>query len=248
MGEQLTPKRQPTCSRCGVVGHARTSRLCLRQDDPIPSPLQRPSTSDSDLSPGDQLAGEMALLRTPSSASRTGLRLPAPGDLTESPTTSRRTDLQATAVQAITVLEDIPEEDTVDPRPLAPSRPELLIQSYQQEKSTWLAAHPKVRPTNYRKARKWRVYNRRQLDNERRFMPLERRDTTTKKPIPGLPKWTEEEVYAYIDNHQLQTEATEREMEQEFRENGGRLRVTGIRNMWNDAGRRVEQEARDFIV
>ena len=38
---------------------------------------------------------------------------------------------------------------------LSPDRPEVLIQAYLAEKAAWLAQHPTVRPTKYRKARKW---------------------------------------------------------------------------------------------
>ena len=37
---------------------------------------------------------------------------------------------------------------------LSPDRPEVLMQAYLAEKAAWLAKHPTIRPTEYRKARK----------------------------------------------------------------------------------------------
>ena len=43
---------------------------------------------------------------------------------------------------------------SIIPRQLSPDRPEVLMQAYLAEKEAWLAQHPTVRPTEYRKARK----------------------------------------------------------------------------------------------
>ena len=38
------------------------------------------------------------------------------------------------------------------PRQLSPDRPEVLIQAYLAKKAAWLAQHPIIQPTEYRKA------------------------------------------------------------------------------------------------
>ncbi len=45
----------------------------------------------------------------------------------------------------------------VAPEPLSPDRPGVLIQAYLAEKTAWLTQHPTVRPTEYRKVRKWKT-------------------------------------------------------------------------------------------
>jgi hypothetical protein len=47
----------------------------------------------------------------------------------------------------------IPVVSTV-PKQLSPDRLEVLIQAYLAEKTAWLAQHPTIRLTEYRKARK----------------------------------------------------------------------------------------------
>ncbi len=41
------------------------------------------------------------------------------------------------------------------PKQLSPDRPEVLMQAYLAKKAAWLAQYPTIRPTEYRKARKW---------------------------------------------------------------------------------------------
>jgi hypothetical protein len=43
------------------------------------------------------------------------------------------------------------------PKELSPNRPEVLLQAYLAEKTAWLAQNPNIRPTDYRKARKWKT-------------------------------------------------------------------------------------------
>jgi hypothetical protein len=59
---------------------------------------------------------------------------------------------------------------------LAPNRPEVLIQAYEAEKAAWLAQHPTVRPTEYRRARKWKNRRPKVLKEQAFYMPRERRD------------------------------------------------------------------------
>ncbi|PMD14970.1 hypothetical protein NA56DRAFT_710421 [Hyaloscypha hepaticicola] len=59
---------------------------------------------------------------------------------------------------------------------LSPDRPEVLMQAYLAEKTAWLAQHPTVRLTEYRKARKWKNPRPKVLKEQSFYMPKERRD------------------------------------------------------------------------
>jgi hypothetical protein len=65
---------------------------------------------------------------------------------------------------------------SIVPKQLSPDRPEVLIQAYLAEKAVWLAQHPTVRPTEYRKARKVKTLRPKVLKEQVFYMPRERRD------------------------------------------------------------------------
>ncbi len=87
------------------------------------------------------------------------------------------------------------------PRQLSPNRPEVLIQAYLAEKAAWLAQHPTVRPTEYRKSRKWKTPRPKVLKEQVFYMPKERRDLTG-TIIANKANWSNEEIIAWLDNEE----------------------------------------------
>jgi hypothetical protein len=79
------------------------------------------------------------------------------------------------------------------PKQLSPDRPEVLIQTYLAEKAAWLAQHPTIRPTEYRKARKWKNLRPKVLKEQVFYMPRERRDLGG-AIIAEKANWTNEEI------------------------------------------------------
>jgi hypothetical protein len=79
------------------------------------------------------------------------------------------------------------------PKQLSPDRPEVLMHTYLAEKTAWLAQHPTVRPTEYRRARKWKNPRPKVLKEQSFYMPKERRDLNG-SIIAIKANWTNEEI------------------------------------------------------
>jgi hypothetical protein len=88
---------------------------------------------------------------------------------------------------------------------LSPDRPEVLMQAYLAEKTAWLAQHPTVRPTEYRKARKWKNPRPKVLKEQSFYMPKERRDLNS-NIITIKANWTNEEIIVWLDNEERKEE------------------------------------------
>jgi len=73
-------------------------------------------------------------------------------------------------------LRPSPQKQPQPPKQLSPNRPEVLIQVYLAKKTAWLAQHPTVRRTEYRKAPKWKTPRLKVLKEQAFYMPKERRD------------------------------------------------------------------------
>ena len=86
----------------------------------------------------------------------------------------------------------VPTVSTI-PKQLSLDRPEVLIQAYLAENITWLAQHPTVRPTEYRKARKWKTLRPKVLKEQVFYIPKERRDLKG-NIIANKANWTPEET------------------------------------------------------
>ncbi|RKF56746.1 hypothetical protein OnM2_079035 [Erysiphe neolycopersici] len=91
-------------------------------------------------------------------------------------------------------------EQHEQPRPQAPlqkqfspDRPEVLIKAYLAEKTAWLVQHPTVRPTECRRARKWKNPRPKVLKEQSFYMPKERRDLDG-NVIAVKANWTNEEI------------------------------------------------------
>ena len=129
----------------------------------------------------------------------------------------------------------------VAPKQLSPDRPEVLMQAYLAEKTAWLAQHPTVRPTEYRKARKWKNPRPKVLKEQVFYMPKERRDLTG-TIIADKANWSNEEIIVWLDNEERKEEDEYNRLESEFVRNGNRFAENGHRDIWA----RIEEEyARD---
>jgi hypothetical protein len=145
------------------------------------------------------------------------------------------TDATASPVQAITPVESTVQAaltaPTTSPMPptcrqLSPDRPEVLMQAYLAEKTAWLAQHPSVRPTEYRKARKWKTPRPKILKEQVFYMPRERRDLSG-TIIAGKANWTNEEIVVWLDNQERKEEKEYNGLKLEFVRNGNRHRENG---------------------
>jgi hypothetical protein len=95
------------------------------------------------------------------------------------------------------------------------------------EKEAWLLAHPSVRPTEYRKARKWETLQPRILQEQLRFMPKERRDLQG-NIIASKANWSPEEIMVWVDNKRKREEELEQQLRSEFTSNGNRHTLVGV--------------------
>ncbi|PMD66948.1 uncharacterized protein K444DRAFT_578260 [Hyaloscypha bicolor E] len=134
----------------------------------------------------------------------------------------------------------VPVVSTV-PKQLSPDRPEVLMQAYLAEKTAWLAQHPTVRPTEYRKARKWKNPRPKVLKEQSFYMPKERRDFNS-NIITTKANWTNEEIIVWLDNEERKEEEEYNKLQAEFDANGERHTENGRREIW---ARIEEEHARD---
>ena len=130
-----------------------------------------------------------------------------------------------------------PLASMVPGKQLSPDRPEVLIEAYLAEKAAWLAQHPTIRPTEYRKARKWKTPRPRVLKEQLFYMPKERRDLIG-NIIADKANWTNEEVIVWIDNEEKKEEDEFDRLESEFIRNNNRHREDRSRDIWA----RIEEE------
>jgi hypothetical protein len=130
---------------------------------------------------------------------------------------------------------------SIVPKQLSPDRPEVLMQAYLAEKIAWLAQHPTVRPTEYRKARKWTTPRPKVLKEQSFYMPKERRDLKG-DIIANQANWTPEEIVVWLDNEGKKEEDEYNKLESEFIRNGNRHRENGRTEIW---ARLEEEHARD---
>ena len=115
------------------------------------------------------------------------------------------------------------------------------MQAYLAEKTAWLAQHPTIRPTEYRKARKWKTPRPKVLKEQAFYMPKERRDLNG-NIIATKANQTPEEITVWLDNEERREEEEYSRLESEFTRNGNRFTENGSRDVWARLG---EEHARD---
>ncbi|PMD15820.1 hypothetical protein NA56DRAFT_709468 [Hyaloscypha hepaticicola] len=144
----------------------------------------------------------------------------------------------ASTVQAVITAPIAPVTSTVQavltapvaPKQLSPDRPEVLMQAYLAEKTAWLAQHPTVRPTEYRKARKWKNPRPKVLKEQLFYMPKERRDLNG-DIITTKANWTNKEITVWLDNEERKEEEEYNRLQVEFDANGQRHTENGRVNV-----------------
>ena len=111
------------------------------------------------------------------------------------------------------------------------------MQAYLAEKSAWLAQHPTVQPTEYRKARKWKNPRPKVLKEQSFYMPKEQRNLNS-NIIAIKANWTNEEIIVWLDNEERKEEEEYNKLQAEFDANGERHTENGRREIWA----RIEEE------
>jgi len=172
-------KQLPTCSACHKQGHIRSSRNCPLK---LQASIARQSQILLDL---DIVATQTVASTALTASTEQAVRIAAPAH-------------PAPTAQAVLTA----------PKQLSPDRPEVLMQAYLAEKTAWLAQHPTVRPTEYRRARKWKNPRPKVSKEQVFYMPKERRDLSG-TIIATKANWTNEEIMVWLDNE-------ERKEEQEY--------------------------------
>jgi hypothetical protein len=245
-GEELPIRQPPVCSACHRKGHTMSSRNC-------PLKLQASIASQSQA----LLDQEMAE-RPPTTTVSITASIPAFSSL-DMPPFSSQVNLQLrisssppnTAVeQPLRIASPLtisPQQLELYPKQLAPGRPEALMQTYLAEKNAWLAQHPTVRPTNYRKARKLQNQRPKVLKEQAFYMPRERRDVATGKIIAEPPNWTPEEILVWLDYQHKLDEEEDKRLDAEYRTNGNRFKENNPRDMWNRIADEATRESEKYI-
>jgi hypothetical protein len=129
------------------------------------------------------------------------------------------------ALQELESLSPEPENPPIqaDTRPIWPGRIEVIYQAYLTEKTTWLAANPTVQPAQYRSKRGLQKWSKAACDRRslRWHLPLKRLNLETETLIEGQPKWTDEEIHAWLDWDWQQEQVIEQQVEAEVVAAGG---------------------------
>ena len=140
----------------------------------------------------------------------------------------------------------VPESDT---RPIWPGRPELIHKRYVAEKEAWLAAHPGVRPAQYRKARRLEHYPKRWLNENRKYLGYQRLDLETETLLDYIeypPNWTDEEVEAWLDWDIEETIEVERQVQAEFDTRGGLGAKRGVQGLKRQINRDIKAQRKRY--
>ena len=133
------------------------------------------------------------------------------------------------------------------PKQLSRDRPEVLLQAYLAEKAAWLAQHPTVRPTEYRKARKWKNLRPKVLKEQVFYMPRERRDLTG-AIIADKANWTNKEIIVWLDNKDRKKEDEYNRLKSEFVRNGNRHTENRSKDIWARIEGEHAREAERYIL
>jgi len=161
----------------------------------------------------------------------------------------------ASTIQAVITAPVAPVTSTVQavltapvaPKQLSPDRPEVLIQAYLAEKTAWLAQHPTVRPTEYRKARKWKNPRPKVLKEQSFYMLKERRDLNG-NIIAIKANWTNEEIIVWLDNEERKEEEEYNRLESEFVRNGNRHIENTCQEIWARVEEEVTRDSERYIL
>ncbi len=231
-GEEPT-KQLPTCSACHKQGHIRSSHNC-------PLKLQASIATPSQM----LLEMDIVARQPPVPIAHTASTVPVASPVLTAPTVS--TVPVASPVLTAPTVSTVPVAPTV-PKQLSPDRPEVLIQAYLAEKTAWLAQHPTIRPTEYRKARKWKNPRPKVLKEQLFYMPKERRDLNG-NIIATKANWTNEEIIVWLDNEERKEEEEYNKLQAEFDTNNQRYTENGRREIWARVVEEVTRDSERYIL
>jgi hypothetical protein len=144
-----------------------------------------------------------------------------------------------------TYIDPIP----ADSHPIWPGRPELIHKRYIAEKAAWLIAHPDVQPAEYRKVRGLEYYPKRWLNENRKYLGIQRLDLETETLLDYIehpPKWTDEEVEAWLDWDAEETIEVERQVQAEFDTRGGFSAERGVQGLNRQIRRDIQARRNEY--
>jgi hypothetical protein len=192
---EATEPRERLCGRCRLPGHNRNSFKCMLNLRDLHQEFQQET-------------------------------LAIPANSTNSRELHTNSEVQSIAQVALQEFESLspePENPPTDTRLIWPGRIELIYQAYLAEKNTWLATNPTVQPAQYRSKRGLQKWSKAACDRRslRWQLPLKRLNLETETLIEGQPKWTDEEIYTWLDWDQQQEQLIEQQVEAEVVAAGG---------------------------
>jgi MULE transposase domain len=251
-GEEVPIKQPPICSACHRKGHIRSSRHCpLKLQESIAAQSQ--ILLDLETATTQPAATQPLPSIGPTTTISVTASILAPVSL---PTIYRPATPVLDSQVSIDVQQNPPavspkqlelQPQVQLPRQLSPDRPEVLMQTYLAEKVAWLAQHPTVRPTEYRKARKWKTPVPKVLKEQAFYMPRERRDLKG-NIIANKANWTNEEIIVWLDNEKRKEEEVFNRLQAEFDANGQRHTQGTRREMWARVAEEVARDSEQYIL
>ena len=273
VGEEQPVKRPPVCTACYGTGHTRSSRNCplklqasiamqsqqLRDLEVLQSQAIHSQAIQSQAIPSTTISittsipayTPLAGLETQHTDSYMSVNVqisPQSTFITPASIPSSPENLYGRYNQRL--ISPSPETQSVTtqpPKQLSPNRPEVLFQSYLADKEAWLLAHPTIRPTEYRKARKWKTLRPKILREQSRFMPQERRDFQG-NIIASKANWSTEEIMVWIDNEERSEQELEQQLQSEFTSNGNRHTLAKTGDIWTSIGEEINRESSRYII
>jgi hypothetical protein len=204
---EATEPRERRCGLCRLPGHTRTSMRCtvnmrrIQQELGVDRIILSPPLA---MVPDSLNSGDLHTNSQPQTIAQGALQQLKSGPSaqgTENPET--------------------PQPTPQDTRPIWPGRPELIYQAYLAEKEAWLASNPLVLPAQYRTNRGLTKWSNKWCQQNKKFLPASRLNLETETLIRGDPKWTIEEMYAWLDWDQRKDQEAEQEAEAELITAGG---------------------------
>lgn len=152
---------------------------------------------------------------------------------------------------SIPLLQLQPKPILLPLRPLKQNRAEVIYEKYLTEKYKWLETNQLPDGYNwqeYRAARGWDSAPIEFLRETRRFLPQERY-ALNGDLISNVPRWSLEEIQAWLDYDEKKAEKVYEDLEQEYIENGGRAKDQNVGAIFNRIWREIaEEEAQDSIL
>lgn len=266
--ETISQRRAPSkCTACHQTGHTRSSRICPARQTPIASSSISTGPFTVSFTSQATVTGTISAVAGITSSANFSTGIPAP--VNEISSLQPSFSISTTAEQRLSLSPDSfhsvlslrlsisvtppPVQSLIQAAPpppkkqLGPNRPEMVFRRYTIEKEAWLAAHPAIRPSEYRRKRGWITLRKRQLQDHIRHMPEERRNLNG-DIIQAKANWSTEEVMAWLDNEERLEDEEYEKLDQQYKKDGHWGQQGGVRKIWDDIAREVEKEQEQYIL